>query len=64
LPQILDAPQFRSNNTAHRPVIDALGLLKAYHGSGQVPIEGAVKGKWHDIVVEKDKDDKDHFNRS
>lgn len=71
LPQILDALEFRSNNSAHRPVIDALGLLKTYRDSGQqyfsagdvVPIEGIVKGKWRDIVVEKDKDDKDRVNR-
>jgi TnpA family transposase len=71
LPKILDALEFCSNNTAHRPVIDALGLLKAYRDSGKqyfstndvVPIEGIVKGKWLDIVVEKDKGDKECVNR-
>ena len=28
-----------------------------------VPIEGIVKGKWRDIVVEENKDDKDRVNR-
>lgn len=71
LPQILDVLEFRSNNTARRPVIDALDLLKAYRVSGQqyfsiddvVPIEGIVKGKWCDIVVEEDKDNKNRVNR-
>lgn len=71
LPQILDALEFRSNNTAHRPVIEALGLLKTYRDSGQqyfsaddvVPIDGIVKGKWREIVVEKDKNNKDRVNR-
>lgn len=71
LPQILDALEFRSNNTAHRPVIEALGLLKTYRDSTQqyfsaddvVPIEDIVKGKWRDIVVEKDKNDKERVNR-
>jgi len=71
LPEILDTLEFRSNNSAHRPVIDALGLLKSYRDSGQryfsvdavVPIEGIVKGKWYDIVVEKDKDNNDRINR-
>lgn len=71
LPQILDALEFRSNNSAHRPVIDALSLLKAYRGSGQqyfsaddvVPIDGGIKGKWREIVVEKDKDDRERINR-
>ena len=71
LPQILDALEFRSNNTAHRPVIEALGLLKKYRDSTQqyfsaddvVPVDGIVKGKWRDIVVEKDKNGKDRINR-
>ena len=71
LPQMLDALEFCSNNAAHRPVIEALGLLKTYRDSTQqyfsaadvVPIDGIVKGKWRDIVVEKDKNDKGHINR-
>ena len=35
LPQILDALEFRSNNTAHRPVIEALGLLKTHRDCTQ-----------------------------
>lgn len=71
LPPILDALEFRSNNTAHRPVIKALGLLKTYcdrthqyfSADDVVPIEGIIKGKWRDIVVEKDKNDKERVNR-
>lgn len=71
LPQILNVLEFRSNNTLHRPVIDALSLLKAYRESGQqyfspnevVPIEGVITGKWREIVLEKDKDGTGRINR-
>ena len=71
LPQILDALEFRSNNSAHRPVIDALALLKGHRDSGQqyfavdgkVPIEGVVRKKWREIVMETDKNGKERVNR-
>src|SRR5450631_2155916 len=71
LPQILDALEFCSNNSAHRPVIEALDLLKHYRNSGQqyfnaddqIPIEGVIRKKWRDIVIETDKDGKRRINR-
>ena len=33
LPAVLGALEFRSNNAAHRPVVRALDLVKAYAGS-------------------------------
>lgn len=71
LPQILDALEFRSNNNAHRPVIEALDLLKRHRESGQqhfniddqFPIEGVIRKKWRDIVMEADKDGKERVNR-
>jgi hypothetical protein len=50
LPAILEALEFRSNNALHRPVIEALELVKRYVGSAHrlypptetVPIEGVV----------------------
>ena len=71
LPPLLDALEFRSNNTLHRPVMEALQLLKAYRDSRQqyfatedpVPIEGVIKSKWRDLVVAKDKDGKERVNR-
>ena len=62
LPELLDALEFRSNNTAHQPVVDAVGLLRRYAGrSGavrsyasdeRVPLAGVVPADWHDAVVD------------
>jgi hypothetical protein len=50
LPLILEALPFRSNNAAHRPVIDALTWLKTHRDSRQqfvacrdIPIDGVVR---------------------
>lgn len=59
---VLGSLEFRSNNAAHRPVIRALGLLKAYAGSTKrfyeddddVPVEGVVPSGWHEIVFKTD----------
>ena len=71
LPEILDALEFRSNNALHRPVIEALEFLKAHRDSKQryfsfndgVPIEGVVKAKFHDFVVEQDGNGVERVNR-
>jgi len=67
---VLDALCFQSNNTVHRPVIDALDILKAnrdsqrqYYNADEIPLEGIVQKKWRDIVVEQDKEGKDRVNR-
>lgn len=66
----LDALAFRSNNTVHRPVIDALAVLQANRDSGrqyydvdEVPIEGVVPKKWRHIVIGKAKDGSERVNR-
>lgn len=71
LPPIVDALAFFSNNTVHQPVMKALELLKSYRDSGvryfaaddNVPIDGVIKPKWRDIVVEQDSDGKERVNR-
>ena len=52
LPRILEALELRSNNAAHRPVLDAIDLIKKYRGNRQqyftadeVPIEDVVRNK-------------------
>lgn len=55
---VLGSLEFRSNNAAHRPIIRALGLLKAYAGNAkrfyedddEVPVEGVVPAGWHELV--------------
>ena len=59
---VLGSLEFRSNNAAHRPVIRALGLLKAYAGSTKryyededdVPVEGVVPAGWQELVFKAD----------
>ncbi len=61
VPHILEALEFRSNNLAHRPVIEALALLERYAGSAArmyaddeaIPIEGVVPPGWRDLVVSR-----------
>lgn len=63
LPGILAALQFRCNNTAYRPVMDALDLLGRYTGvSGkvryyaeneQIPMEGVVPDAWREAVMDE-----------
>ena len=67
---VLDALHFKSNNTLHRPVIEALDLLSAnrdsqkqYYTADEIPLDGVVPKKWSAIIVEQDKDGKDRVNR-
>ena len=61
IPAVLGSLEFRSNNAAHRPVIRALNLLKAYAGSARrfydededVPLEVIPTG-WNDLVFKAD----------
>jgi TnpA family transposase len=62
LPKLLAALQFRSNNTAHRPVMDALELLaryaerpsahRHYDRAERVPLDGVVPAPWRSAVVD------------
>ncbi|MGH7105353.1 MAG: hypothetical protein ACREFT_02475 [Acetobacteraceae bacterium] len=71
VPEILQRLEFRSNNTRHRPIIQALALLKHYAGTRiqtfpaeeAVPIDGIVQGLWRDAVIEKDAKGQQRVNR-
>jgi hypothetical protein len=71
VPEILQRLQFRSNNAHHRPIIQALDLLKRYAGTRLqtfpaeevVPIDGIVPGLWREAVVEKDAKGHQRINR-
>jgi len=60
--RLIGVLEFRSNNTAHQPVIDALALIVRYaHSSGQyypagenVVIQGAVDPVWADLLTSTD----------
>ena len=61
---LLAALEFRCNNTAYRPVMDALDLLARYAGTDaaerstptgeQVPLDGVVPAEWRRRVVDED----------
>lgn len=63
LPRLLAALDFRCNNTAYRPVMDALDLLSRYverparehvYPDGErVPVDGVVPREWRDAVVDE-----------
>ena len=66
------ALEFRSNNAAHRPVIDALALLKGTPGEQAALLTPPRKAcrstawsasSWQEIVLEKDKDGVERINR-
>ena len=60
--RLLGVLEFRSNNTAHQPVIDALTLIVPYaHSSAQyyplgehVVLDGAVDPGWADLLTQTD----------
>jgi len=71
VPQVLNILNFRSNNERHRPVIEALDLVKRYAGTKahtfpieeDVPLDGVVRGLWRDAVIEKDALGRQRVNR-
>src|SRR3989440_6591293 len=60
LPALLDVLDFRSNNTTHRPVIEALAVVREhvesrapwYPAESSHPIEGVVPPSSEDVVTE------------
>jgi TnpA family transposase len=71
LPKLLDTLEFRSNNERHRPVMQALDLVKrfadskvrTYPADEVVPLDGVVRGLWREAVVEKDAAGRVRINR-
>jgi hypothetical protein len=71
VPKLLAALEFRSNNERHRPVMQALELVKrfadtklrTFPAEEEVPLDGVVLGLWRNAVVEKDAAGRDRVNR-
>lgn len=71
VPAVLTALHFRSNNAVHQPVIRALRLLKEYAESPvrhyppheDVPLDGVVRPKERDLVIERGKRGSRQVNR-
>jgi hypothetical protein len=59
--RLLGTLEFRSGNELHRPVLDALAIVKKYAGSRlqvypfeeSVPVTGIVRGPWLETVLEQ-----------
>ncbi len=64
LPRLLAALEFRCNNAAYRPVMDAMGLLgryasrsgreRYYDKAERVPLDEVVAGEWRAPEVDED----------
>ena len=71
LPIVLNALTFRSNNQDHRPVLDALALVRrhldgklpCYPLEESVPLDGVVPIAWRDAVIERDAQGRSRINR-
>ena len=71
IPQLLEMLEFRSNNNQHRPVINALEVLKKYahsktryyDSSEQIPIDGVPGAGAKEILMETDSDGNERINR-
>jgi len=71
VPQVLQVLEFRSNNERHRPVIQALNLVKRYADTKvrtfpvteEVPIDGVVRGLWREAIFEKNAEREQRINR-
>jgi TnpA family transposase len=71
VPQLLQTLEFCSNNQHHRPVIQALELVKRYAGTKlrtfpaeeEVPLDSVARGLWREAVVEKDAEGRSRVNR-
>ena len=71
VPTLLAALEFRSNNDRHRPVMQALDLVKRFADTkvhtfppdAEVPLDGVVHGLWHDAVMEQDSVGRNRVNR-
>ncbi|KXG43558.1 Tn3 family transposase [Tepidibacillus decaturensis] len=71
VPEILNILDFRSNNEVHRPVIEALELIKKYANTGlhyfsmtdNIPNDGVIRSVNKDIIIEKDDKGQERINR-
>jgi len=69
--RLLGTLEFRSGNEMHRPVLDALAIVKKYASSRVqmyppdefVPTAGIVRGPWQETVIERDSDGTERVNR-
>ena len=71
VPEILNILKFCSNNNTHKPIIEALDIIKKYYNTNthffddteHVPINGVIKSAMRSTIIEKDDQGVEHINR-
>jgi TnpA family transposase len=70
LPKLLEVLDFRSNNAVHRPLLDAIDTIKSgrdeqkkHYKLSEIAVEGVIRPKWRDVVIEDAPDGEKRVNR-
>lgn len=71
VPELLSTIEFKSNNEVHKPIIEALEVIRRYYNLGThyfsnteyIPINGVIKPSMKDAVIEKDDNGQERINR-
>ncbi len=71
LPKLLNIIEFKSNNDIHKPVLEALKIVKENIDSSArylqiddtFPISGIIKSKWKSAIIQKNEHGKDVIER-
>ena len=71
VPEILNTLKFCSNNDIHKPVIEAVELLKNsvaskkryFSLSENIPIDGVIRSKWKEAIIEEDNNENERINK-
>jgi len=70
LPKLLEVLDFRSNNATHRPLLEAIDTIKSrrdgqrpYYSVSEIAVEGVIRPKWRDVVIEEAPDGEKRVNR-
>ena len=70
LPKLLEVLDFRSNNALYRPLLDALNTIRSrsdeqiqYYKLDDVTVDGVIRPKWRDVVIETAPDGAKRVNR-
>ena len=71
VPEILNTLEFCSNNNTHRPIVEALEIIKKYYNMNTrffddleyIPINGIIKSAMKSTIIEKDDRGVERINR-
>lgn len=71
VPKILEALNFRSGNTQHRPVLEALEWIQQNRDQSNhfipldqgIPIDGVIRNNQREVVIEEDSQGRERINR-